>query len=311
MPSASDWYSTASYGRLKIDMQADTSKFYRMPSISTSYKWDRNGTDMRTYIEDLVKVLGRNTTFQDSDVFYIVPTQAAEHISFSPTRMYPVILQNGVKMKTAVTFGQDIHLKYGFKTLNHETGHTMGLPDLYPSDSTKLARGAWVGGYDIMGLINGTSSDYFAWHKWKLGWLDDNQVDCVSAKGTSKHIITPLEKTGGVKAAAVKLNTTKAFVVELRTTAAYSASCSIGLVGYVINTVGSNTNPNGAPIEVLDPHTTGRGCSPKRGGKLTGAAVNFAMGKKVMSFPRYGVKVAIDGVEDGNYEITIEDDKDR
>lgn len=270
---------------------------------------------MVTYIEDLVKIMGRNTTFKDSDVFHIVPTQAAEHISFSPTRGYPVILQNGVKMKTAVTFEQNIHLKYGFKTLNHETGHTMGLPDLYPSDSTKLARSAWDGGYDIMGLINGTSPDYFAWRKRKLGWLDDNQVECVSDKGTSKHIITLLEKTAGVEAAAVKLNATKAFVVDLRTTAACTASSSIGLVGYVINTVGSNTNTNGAPIEVLDPHTTGRGCSPNRGGKLTGAAVNFAMGEKVMSFPHYGVKVAIDGVKDENYESKIErdgnDDKDR
>lgn len=306
MPSASDWYSTASYGRLKIEMQADTSKFYRMPNISTNYKWDRGDFDSDTYIADVVKVLGRNSTFRDSDVLYIVPTRAAEHISFSPTSRFPVILENGVKMKTAVTFGQDVHLKYGFKTLNHETGHTMGLPDLYPSDSKKLARGAWVGGYDIMGLINGTSPDYFAWHKWKLGWLDDDQVDCVSAKGSSKHVITPLEKTGGVKAAAVKLNETKAFVVELRATAAYNASCSIGLVGYVINTAGTNWNSNGAPIEVLDPHMSDRGCSLNRGGRLTGAAVNFAMGEKVMNFPRYGIKVAIDGVKNGNYEITVD-----
>jgi M6 family metalloprotease-like protein len=305
MPSASDWYSTSSYGRLKIEMQADKSKFYRMPRLSTKYKWDRNGTDQDKYIRDLVSIMGNTSNFTNSDVLYIVPTRAAEHISFSPTRMQPVVLKDGTTMRTAVTFGQDIHLKYGFKTLNHETGHTMGLPDLYPSDETKLARGAWVGGYDIMGLINGTSPDYFAMHKWKLGWLDDNQVDCVSQKGTSKHVITPLEVVGGVKAAAVKLSATKAFVVELRTTAAFNASCSVGLLGYVINTAGSNSNPNGAPIEVLDPHTTNKGCSPARGGKLTGAAVNFDMGEKVMEFSRYGIKVVIKGNKDGNYEIEI------
>jgi hypothetical protein len=90
-------------------------------------------------------------------------------------------------------------------------------------------------------------------------------VDCISGKGTSKHTVTPLEVPGGVKAAAIKLSATKAFVVELRTTAAYDASCSTGLLGYVINTAGSNSNPYGAPIEVLDPHTTNRGRSPAGG----------------------------------------------
>jgi M6 family metalloprotease-like protein len=304
-PSAAEWYSTASYGRLSLVVDVDKTGFYRMPNTTKAYNGTRDGFHMDQYITDSIKAIGLNSKFTDSDVLYIVPTRAAVGISFSPTRMQPIRLADGTMMRNVITFGQDVHLKYGFKTLNHETGHTMGLPDLYPADNTKLARGDWVGGYDIMGLINGTSPDYFAWHKWKLGWIDDNQVDCVSQKGVSRHIITPLEVADGVKAAAVKLSATKAFVVELRKTAAYNASCSIGLLGYVINTAGSNFYPNGAPIEVLDPHTTNRGCSPQRGGKLTGAALNFAMGEKLMSFPLFGIKVSVDGVKDGNYEITI------
>jgi M6 family metalloprotease-like protein len=305
LPDAADWYSNASYGRLNLVVHVDKSRFHRMPKPSTAYKWDRNGADQGTYIRDLIEVLGPSAKLESSDVFYIVPTRAAEHISFSPTSLYPITLEDGTEMSTVVTIGQDLHTKWGYKVLNHETGHTMGLPDLYPSDSTKLARGDWVGGYDIMGLINGTSPDYFTWHKWKLGWLDDNQVDCISQKGTSKHVITPLEIAGGVKAAAVKLSSTKAFVTELRMTAAYNASCSIGLVSYVINTAGDNSYRNAAPIEVLDAHTTNKGCSPARGGKLTGAAMNFLRGEREMSFGRYGVNVTIDGVKDDNYEITI------
>jgi hypothetical protein len=44
MPDASNWYSTASYGELKIEMQVDKSKFYRVPRLSTGYIWERNGT---------------------------------------------------------------------------------------------------------------------------------------------------------------------------------------------------------------------------------------------------------------------------
>jgi hypothetical protein len=51
---AADWYKTSSYGRLSLQFAADTSKYYRMPSDSTSYGWQRGLTfeAHELYIQD-------------------------------------------------------------------------------------------------------------------------------------------------------------------------------------------------------------------------------------------------------------------
>src|ERR1700749_4293517 len=126
----------------------------------------------------------------------------------------------------------------------------MGLPDLYPLDNSGLPTTYWVGGWDIMGLISGTAPDLFAWHKWKLSWIDDNQVRCIADPGISRHLITPLEKPGGVKMVTVRLNGTAALAIELRTKRGLDReSCSEGLLVYTIKTAG----PSGSgPIRVID-----------------------------------------------------------
>jgi M6 family metalloprotease-like protein len=76
------------------------------------------------------------------------------------------------------------------RVLVHENGHALGLPDLYwagPGRAPKL-----TGHWDVMEQDWGPSNDMMAWHKWKLGWLDDEQVGCVSAPGTSEHLLAPL-----------------------------------------------------------------------------------------------------------------------
>jgi hypothetical protein len=197
-----------------------------------------------------------------------------------------------------------LHWKWGFKVLNHETGHTMGLPDLYPGDNTGLARGAWAGGFDIMGLINGTSPELLAWHKWKFGWIDDAQVDCVAAPGTSKHVISPIEVPGGVKMAAVRLSDTAALAFEVRSGLGHDrGACAEGLLPYVVDVLGANSRA--PPILVLNTHAGDAGCHLTRGGQLNGAPVDFAKGERSVDLPRYGVRVAIDGVVEGKYHVTL------
>jgi hypothetical protein len=176
-----------------------------------------------------------------------------------------------------------------------------------PSDSTKLPRGHWAGGFDIMGLINGTHPDYLAWHKWKLNWLSDSQISCITAPGTTKHTIAPIEVPGGVKAAAIKLSPTTAFVVEVRSQLAVNnTNCPLGLVAYLVDTQGSNGNAAKPPVKVIDTHgASNTGCEPARGGKLTGAAIDFAKGEKGFIVSEYGVNVTIQGVKNGSYDIDL------
>ena len=183
----------------------------------------------------------------------------------------------------------------------------MGLPDLYPLDNVGLPTTFWVGGWDIMGLITGTAPDLFAWHKWKLNWIDDNQVRCIADAGKSRHLITPLEKSGGVKMVAVRLNGTAALVIELRTKRGLDRdSCSEGLLFYTINTA----VPSGSgPIRVIDTKgILGRGCDSARGGPLTNAAFSYADYKRDIEIPRYRVKVRIDGLQEDGYWISVQYD---
>jgi hypothetical protein len=158
-----------------------------------------------------------------------------------------------------------------------------------------------------MGLINGTHPDFFAWHKWKLNWLDDSQIACITTPGVSTHTITPIEIPGGTKAAAIKLTPSTAFVVEVRSQLAVNnTACPLGLVSYVVDTKGSNSNAKAPPIIVIDTHDAKNlGCEDARGGKLTGAAVDFAKGETGFHISDYGVTVAIQRVNNGNYVFDL------
>jgi hypothetical protein len=159
MPGAAEWYNASSYGRMVLDVKVDVSRFYRMGSASTTYQWTRALTAAihTKYIADGLAAVGERASFGNIDVLYIVPTRAAQEISFSPTYMGRMTLADGTTIGKTVTFGQDLWKRWGYKVLNHETGHTLGLPDLYPIDYLGLPTTYWVGGWDLMGLIAGTA----------------------------------------------------------------------------------------------------------------------------------------------------------
>jgi hypothetical protein len=101
-----------------------------MPQLSTKYTFNRFGAKQEMYIRDALSVEKGNYTDKNYHVLYIMPTRNAKEITFSPTKISPSRAPGGGVFPNAVTYGQDLHLKYGFKILNHETGHVMGLPDL-------------------------------------------------------------------------------------------------------------------------------------------------------------------------------------
>jgi hypothetical protein len=147
--------------------------------------------------------------------------------------------------------------------------------------------------------------DFFAWEKWKLGWIDDDQVSCVTARGDSQHIITPLEIPGGVKLISIKLNDTTALNMELRTNSGVDTdTCSQGLLFYTIDTTKSSGR---GPLLVLDALSEKqRTCEASRGGRLSDAAINFSDGMGEMRLPQFGVRVRIIDIEGGNYRVKLQ-----
>lgn len=265
MPGAADWYTTSSYGKLSLDVQADMTRgFVRMPVASTSYNWARGLTAELhyQYIQDALDAYAAvGGDLSPVDTLYIVPTTAAAAISFTPTYMSSVSPRSGgdAVAGRCVTVGQDAFIYWFFKVLNHETGHTMGLADLYPLEGG--ATGTWVGGWDMMCDINGLSPDYFAWDKWRLGWLDDSNFECVAASGSSQHTISAIETLGDgspIKGVVVKTSSTEALIAEVRSGQGVdNATCGSGVLLYTISTV----IPSGyGSIKVIDTTPGSGGC---------------------------------------------------
>src|SRR5207247_1671509 len=100
---------------------------------------------------------------------------------------------DGKTFTNGATSGADL-LVWGYKWLNHEVGHTMGLVDLYAFQGDGHR---FVGGFSMMGLISGLAPEYFAYERWLLGWLDDAQVSCQQSTD-STVTLTPIEQNGGL-----------------------------------------------------------------------------------------------------------------
>ncbi|KAK5635839.1 hypothetical protein RRF57_011551 [Xylaria bambusicola] len=144
LPSAADWYYRSSYGALNLSVTADISRFYRMPATAASYNWERGLTAEQhaVYIRDALEAY--NAPIPPVDVLYIVPTANATRITYSPTYMGDVRTRDGTYVaRKSVTFGYDGYRTWGYLVLNHETGHTMCLPDYYPFNGS--ATGLFMG----------------------------------------------------------------------------------------------------------------------------------------------------------------------
>ncbi|KAI0845893.1 M6 metalloprotease [Daldinia vernicosa] len=299
LPAAAEWYATSSYGALTLNVTADTSRFYRMPAKADSYGWQRGlSYEMhQKYIQDALDAYGK--TIPPTDVLYVVPTANAAAISFSPTFMGDVKTRDGTYVaKKSVTFGLDAYETWKYLVLNHETGHTMCLPDYYPFNGS--ATGLFIGGWDLMGLISGPSPDYFAWDKWRLGWLSDEQISCVAETGSTTHTLTPLEKPGGSKAVVIKHSSTDVLVAELRSASGLdSASCSTGVLLYTVSTT---TATGEGPIRVLDTTPGSSGCA---GDKLNDAPLSLG-GISSYTVPGWGIKVTVVSESNGSVDVRVE-----
>jgi M6 family metalloprotease-like protein len=119
--------------------------------------------------------------------------------------------------------------------LLHEVGHLNGLMHGY--DYTKNPLGAW----DVMANSFGLSNDLLGWNKFKLGWIDDVQIDCIANKPASEtfHLLSPIGTSStSSKMVVLKLSANTALVVETRrkTTIDNVSALNEGVLVYKVDT---------------------------------------------------------------------------
>ncbi|RSM03823.1 hypothetical protein CEP52_007203 [Fusarium oligoseptatum] len=319
VPQTTEWYKQASEGALSFNVTADLSKFYRMPATAASYGWERGLTwaEHQEYIQDALDAYtdkGTRPPPPESDVLYVVPVNNAgsRGISRSITFVTRANTRQGdyVARKT-VTVATDAFTTWGPKSwiaLAHETGHTMCLADFYPFED--LGLGYYVGGWSAMGDVSGVGPDFFAWDKWRLGWINDDSIDCVSEKGTTEHTLTPLELKASdkdIKAVVIAVNQTSALVAEARIPEGLdSGVCAPGVLLYTIDT---SVQSGYGPVRVIDVTPGSGGCGTDTVYDKDDATLSLAPGG-VSSYkvPGWGVEVTVVKQTEKSYTIQVDAD---
>jgi hypothetical protein len=140
---------------------------------------------------------------------------------------------------------------WGFKWVVHETGHSMGLVDLYwhTPDTEEYDRiFSLTGNFSVMSNVSATSPEFLAYERWMLGWLDNDQIYCMETPEQTLHL-TPIEIQGGIKAVMVPVSETKLVVVESRRALGYDEF--MAEPGALVYTVDSSVYTGQGPIVVL------------------------------------------------------------
>lgn len=240
-PGAEAYYAEMSYGRMNWTLQPHP-VWLRLSQPSAYYGEGIQSYDGHlAFIQEAVTLADADVDFSTADsVVVLVPPEASAipygpAFGASPGGGYSA---DGKTFANGATSGADLP-GWGPYWLNHETGHMMGLPDLYayqydPNNYPDQHR--FVGGFSLMGFIDGSAPGFFAFERWQLGWLDDEQIVCQTIADQTTSL-TPIETQGGIKAVIVPISESKALVVESRRPFGADAELvKSGALVYVIDT---------------------------------------------------------------------------
>ncbi|AJE84738.1 MULTISPECIES: M6 family metalloprotease domain-containing protein [Streptomyces] len=312
-PQTQEWFRTSSYGRLDYRPAAPVPRWLRMPKPFKQYGIERGAPfdpGYRGLVDDIVKAADPDVDFRDYDIVNIIATPNAGpsaldtvlSVTFAGNREAPVAdgipLSNTSFVYSRQDDGSGSYAETGYRVLPHENSHTFGLPDLYTQDG-----GGAAGHWDIMSEDWGADNDLLGWHKWKLGWLDDKQVDCAASPGTSDHTLGPLSRSGGKKMVFVPVSGTAGYAAEVHVRGGNDASvCRPGVLVYRVD---ADVDTGHGPIAVSDATEDSGGCtrSPNVHAELSDAA--YTPGQ-TFTDPSTGVRISVSkGGGDGEYRVRV------
>ncbi|RVU21316.1 M6 family metalloprotease domain-containing protein [Streptomyces antnestii] len=312
-PQTQAWFRTASYGKLDYRPEAPISHWLRMPKPFSAYGIERGAPfdpGYRDLVDDIVAKADPDVDFRDYDLVNILVTPNAGpsaldtvlSVTFAGNHEAPVAdgvpISNASFVYSRQDDGSGSYAETGYRVLPHENGHTFGLPDLYTQDG-----GGAVGHWDIMSEDWGANNDMLGWHKWKLGWLGNDQVSCASASGTTEHTLSPLGRAGGTKLVFVPLTAKTGYAIEVRTHEGNDeAVCRPGVLVYKVD---AGVDTGHGPITVEDATRNSGGCtrSPNVHAELSDAP--FTPGQTFKD-PRTGVRIKVTGADpNGDYRVLV------
>ncbi|MFF9346905.1 M6 family metalloprotease domain-containing protein [Streptomyces sp. NPDC014734] len=264
-PATTQFFRRASYGKFTLRPHP-LRQWIRMPRPSDWYGMQRDWDSERrgAYLRDALGVADPKVDFSRFDIVYLVADPDAPGVDSDATKVVnfsrPLRIDGADLRRVVTVFEQHPPDR---NVLAHETGHVLDLPDLYhrPSDG----KGDWdtyVGDWDVMGSQFGLAPDFFGWHKWKLGWLEREQVICVQrSRVVTLEPIAAVPAPGaslGIRLAVIRTGEGSAVAIEARgATGNDRATCAEGVLLYRVR---NETPSGGGPVDVIDTHPHSDAC---------------------------------------------------
>ena len=255
VPTAEKFYKIASYGKLefKVDL---VEKVYLINKSVLTYNLDTHHDappkpNAKPYelVLDAMTAADPDVDFSKYDYVNVV-TPATTMIGFEGATGLQSTYDG--KLFQRATFGPireyvDSPSKYNW--LVHESGHLLGMLHPYSYDNSGFIIPTW----DLMGDAATPNSEYLAWNKFLLGWLDSTQINCLDSatKSSSIHLITPLtENAPGVKTTIVRISETQAIVLENRRRSSFNP-IEENQAGVLVYLVDGTVNPGKGAVTIL------------------------------------------------------------
>jgi len=226
-------------------------KWVRMPRQLAQYGFssERVGYDKHhDFIDEAIKASDPDVDFSQYSAVYVVGAPTAANIPSAAeggSARGEGFRADGEEISNAATLGSQDAYHRDFTVLVHETGHLLGLPDLYSYDADDPP---FVGAWDVMSVLT-PHTPMVAWTRLQVRWL--GKSDFVCARKSRTTLLTPVASRGGLKALAVAASPRKAYVVEARTDPVEEACRRDGVLVYRVNTKRSIAY-GGGPIRVVD-----------------------------------------------------------
>ncbi|MCW5878896.1 MAG: hypothetical protein KIS80_08530 [Anaerolineales bacterium] len=256
-PDAEEFFAELSGGRLQVQLYSHLA-WLRLSQPQAHYAAGLASFEAHLdFLQEAVDLADAAVDFSQTDLVVVLTNPDATGIPYGPAFTGFAdhgIQADGVTIANGITSGSDL-LYWGHLWLNHEMGHSLGLPDLYAYPGAAAAEAdqfAFTGEFSLMGNIFGQAPELTAIERWMLGWLEDEQVLCLSEPGQWEVTVTALaEQDGQTKAVMLPLAEGQMLVIEARRPLGYD--WRLQQPGALVYLVDTRRDSGYGPLRVLTP----------------------------------------------------------
>lgn len=260
-----EFLESMSYGKLSLDFRV-SNQYFTLNKAFGDYTKGEGRWNPTEFSRDVVELVDSKVDFTGVDMVMIVAPPTADEDDFIPFAL-PLPIEDAIESDENNLFrftgvGTMMRKDVGYLEISHEIGHLFGLEDYYWHDyfvgdwdkSTSYEGVKFMGVFDGMSTAAGTGArpEWSAWSRWLLGYLDEDQVRCVSEESKSTHMLTAISEANDLpKMAVLPLSSGEAIVVESRKRLGYDENSNPLFQGLLVYTVDTSIINGQGPLRIV------------------------------------------------------------